>query len=144
MRERNPDSSRQLRRRRAAVLLAVAWLGAAACTAQQTALVAPLAIAPNDDSTYMLVEAIEIRAKNAAKTRLKAGTTWRRVGNIEQGDVYSTKDQVVVVNSYNVFEAYIVVSDAQIVGYYLPVEESFVQSEPVPIELTKQETSHEN
>ena len=85
----------------------------------------------DDSSVFVLDEAVSIKASNAKASALKAGTTWKQVGTIEQGVVYRTKDQVVIVNSFDVHEAYIVVRDARVVGYYLPVERAYIAVEPV-------------
>ncbi len=59
-------------------------------------------------------------------TKLKAGTRWDLAGHIPQGDVYRTGDQVVTVEGANIFEAMVVLRGTQLVGFYLPVEHSFV------------------
>jgi hypothetical protein len=86
-----------------------------------------------------LKESVTIKAYNATPSVLNAGTTWFEVGYINQGDVYRTKDQVVIVNSFDVHEAYIVVKDSTVVGYYLPIENTFIESEPMSINLSKME-----
>jgi hypothetical protein len=63
-------------------------------------------------------------------TRLKQGTTWHEVGQIAQGDVYTTRDQVVMVEASNLHEAQLVVADGKIVGFYLPVEHTFTAAQP--------------
>jgi hypothetical protein len=57
---------------------------------------------------------------------LKKGTTWQKIGRVTQGDVFRTRDQVVTVVASNEFEAQLVISNGQIVGFYLPVQHSFV------------------
>jgi len=91
-----------------------------------------------------LEESITIQASNAKPSTLHAGTKWETVGTINQGIVYRTKDQVVIVNSFDVHEGYIVVKDLQVIGYYLPVEKTFVESKPVTIKLSKIGTNNEN
>lgn len=56
---------------------------------------------------------------------LKQGTTWKHVGTITEGEVYRTDDQVLTVEASNIYEAYIVVLDGRLVGFYLPVEKAF-------------------
>jgi hypothetical protein len=68
---------------------------------------------------------------------LRAGTTWRKVGRITEGDVYETKDQVVTVDASNEHEAMLVVKDGMAVGFYLLVEHTFTAaSKPIPFEAT--------
>jgi len=109
-----------------------------ACSATQVRLATQLQ--PSSDSAlYVLEHSVKIQAANSNASTLKQGTQWAAVGSIEQGIVYRTKDQVVVVNSFDVHEGYIVVKDAQVVGYYLPVEKTFVETEPKAISLNKME-----
>lgn len=56
---------------------------------------------------------------------LKKGTTWRSLGRLPQGDVYTTSDQVLTVEASNIQEAYIVIESRKLVGFYLPVEKTF-------------------
>ena len=56
---------------------------------------------------------------------LKKGTKWRPVGHLPQGDVYTTSDQVLTVEASNIQEAYIVIEQSALVGFYLPVEKTF-------------------
>lgn len=57
---------------------------------------------------------------------LRKGTRWESVGTIAQGDVFRSKDQSLTVECSNVFEAYLVVREERLVGFYLPVERGFV------------------
>lgn len=86
----------------------------------------------------VLVDDVTMKAKRSRATNLKAGTRWSRIGSIEQGDVYNTKDQVVILNSFDVHEAAIVVDGDMIVGYFLKVEETFVEAEPVSVNLIRE------
>lgn len=60
---------------------------------------------------------------------LRHGSTWELVGTIPEGEVYKPKDQVLTVECSNVYEAYIVVQEDMLVGFYLPVEKGFVSME---------------
>ncbi len=113
-----------------------------ACSANQVRLQTEL-IPSSNSSLFELEEAISVKASNASATKLKAGTTWQEIGRIEHGVVFKTKDQVVIVNSFNVHEGYIVVNNAEVVGYYLPIEKTFIKSKPVSINLVKMEQNNE-
>lgn len=63
---------------------------------------------------------------------LKSGSRWECVGELPQGKVYKTKDQVLTVEGSNIFEANIVVADQKLIGYYLPVERSFSPLDDTP------------
>jgi hypothetical protein len=65
---------------------------------------------------------------------LPKGSGWLQVGSIAQGDVYRPRETVFSVEAINVHEAYLVLSGGKLVGYYLPVERTYV-SEPKPINI---------
>jgi hypothetical protein len=56
---------------------------------------------------------------------LRRGTRWRCVGRIPQGNIYTTRDQVLTVEASNIQEAYIVVDSRKLMGFYLPVERTW-------------------
>jgi len=107
------------------------------CAVQQAPTKSPISLVANPVARYVLEAPVNVKARNSATTRLKSGTTWSLVGTIEQGEVFQTKDQVVIVNSFNVHEAFIVIHENKVIGYYLPVEKTFVKSKPVNITLVK-------
>ncbi len=107
----------------------------AACSAKVIELSAPMSAVDASDIIYSIEESVTIDAPRAAPTVLRAGTTWRQIGTIEQGNVFDTSDQVVIVNSFNVQEAAIVTNNDRVVGYYLKVSGAFVAVDPTPIKL---------
>ena len=107
------------------------------CSARQIVLQSQLEATNDQDTIYILNEELSIQASNAKPTILLSGTTWTQVGSIDQGTVYRTKDQVVIVNSFNVHEGYIVINEENVTGYYLPIEKTFIEVKPVPIKLSK-------
>ncbi len=56
---------------------------------------------------------------------LRKGTKWEAVGKVAEGVVYRSRDQILTVECSNVFEAYLVVTEKSLVGFYLPVEKAF-------------------
>ncbi len=110
-----------------------------ACSATVVSLPEPIDETNLDKSRYRLVETLVIEAPRTADLRLRADTNWYHIGTISQGRVYDTKDQVIVVNSFNVYEAAIVVKDGMVIGYYPKVAKAFVAARPVPIQLVKVE-----
>jgi hypothetical protein len=67
---------------------------------------------------------------------LRSGTKWSYVGTLQYGDVFKTSDQVLTVEASNIHEAYIVVSSNRLVGFYLPVENSyFPLSESIELDI---------
>ncbi len=110
-----------------------------ACSTPQVNLSAVLSPVVSPGPVYVLESNTTVSAPRAKSTILKEGTRWQQVGTIEQGTVYHTTDQVVIVNSFNVHEGDIVISDNKVVGYYLTVEGTFVESTPTQINLVEEE-----
>lgn len=110
----------------------------AACSAQQVTVSAPLDETSKVDAIFVLAEEVTIKARKTKPTTLRARTKWARLGTIEQGDVLDTQDQVVIVNSFDVHEASIVVKEGLLVGYFLKVEQTFVAAEPVTINFIRE------
>ena len=76
------------------------------------------------------------KASPGYSRKLKQGTTWNYVGTVMYGDVYKTNDQILTVEGSNIYEAYIVVSNDKLVGFYLPAEESYSPlSKPKELQL---------
>lgn len=117
------------------LLLVIAFGSLSACSVKPVPLAAPITAVEVGEGQYQLLQSVTMEASHSAPTVLKAGTLWTRVGTIEHGNVFSTKDQVVIVNSFDVHEADIVAKDGSIVGYYLKVDGTFVETKPVPVQL---------
>jgi hypothetical protein len=56
---------------------------------------------------------------------LKAGSEWRRIGSIAQGDIYKARDAVFTLEGAHIHEASLVIADGNLTGFYLPVEHGF-------------------
>jgi hypothetical protein len=85
--------------------------------------------------SFALDRDIKATVGSGFPTRLKAGTRWVQVGQTEYGAVFATKDQILTVESSNMYEAQLVVADGAITGFYLPVEKTFVAVSPrIPIQ----------
>jgi hypothetical protein len=57
---------------------------------------------------------------------LREGTKWDLCGTIPEGQVYKSRDQVLTVECSHVHEAYLVVLNGFLTGFYLPVEKEVV------------------
>jgi hypothetical protein len=56
---------------------------------------------------------------------LRAGCRWTPVGTIAYGNVCKTEDQILTVEASSIYEAFIVISGNELVGFYLPVEDAY-------------------
>ena len=74
---------------------------------------------------WTLGQNVDVKLDTRYKRTLKAGTRWRCIGKIENGEVCETNDQILTVEGSNIYEAYIVVSEGYLVGFYLPGNQTF-------------------
>jgi hypothetical protein len=90
----------------------------------------------NAASGFRLMEPAKISIGTGFATQLNADTTWQEVGRIDAGTVFMTKDQVVTVEASNIHEARVVMAGEALVGFFLPVEKTFVSVIPsVPLKI---------
>jgi hypothetical protein len=67
---------------------------------------------------------------------IKKDTVWQQVGVISEGKVFKPLNQSFTVECSNIFEAYLVMDDTRLNGFFLPVQDGFVAlKNPVQIPL---------
>ncbi|MEO6364406.1 MAG: hypothetical protein ABIO71_14350 [Caldimonas sp.] len=70
-------------------------------------------------------DALDFRLPTGYSRTLPAASRWRRVGRLAQGEVYRPVDFVFSIEGRQVHEAYLVVAERRLVGFYLPGESTF-------------------
>lgn len=108
---------------RSIVLLMAGALSGCALPVRQMALSAPLA--PMSGQTFVLARDVNCSISTGYGRTLRAGTRWDLFGTIDRGEVYRSQDQLLTVEGFNVHEAYLVIKNESLVGFYLPVEKTF-------------------
>lgn len=109
------------------------WL--AAC-ATEVARVPVALTAAQSTTDYVVAVPIAVSSSSRYERRTPAGSRWRRVGRIEQGEVYQRIDDVFSIEGAHMHEAFLVVASGQIVGFYLPVEKAYSPAlSAVPIDI---------
>ena len=84
----------------------------------------------------VLARPATIRLGTGYERVLAAGSRWRFAGVVPQGSIYRAAQGVFTVEGANIHEAYLVVRDRNVVGFYLPVERAFSPlSDPVRLSL---------
>ncbi len=67
---------------------------------------------------------------------LAAKSVWSRVGRLPQGEVYRPVGTIFTIEGRQVHEAYLVIRDKTLVGFYLPGEQNYSPlSTAVPLDL---------
>lgn len=89
----------------------------------------PLTFTPAASAGYQslktMAQAANIVLDTGYNRSLRAGSQWIHVGTVSQGDVYKSYKDVFTLEGAHIHEAYLVISDGQLVGFYLPVERGY-------------------
>src|SRR5580658_5015503 len=72
-----------------------------------------------------LVTQLEFELDTGYVRTLKSGSQWTHIGRVSQGEVYKPFKDVFTLQGAQVHEAYLVVGNGKLVGFYLPVERGF-------------------
>ena len=74
---------------------------------------------------FKLKDEVKINLGTGYSRKLNKGTRWNYVSSISCGDIFKTNDQILTIEGSNIFEAFIVVSDDNLVGFFMPVEQTY-------------------
>lgn len=108
----------------AVACIAMASLGA--CAPMVSTAPVTLAIdSATGPSRIQLKTPAEIRLETGYTRKLATGSTWQRVGTLPQGAVYRPVGTIFTIEGRQVHEAYLVIADQRLVGFYLPGEQAF-------------------
>jgi hypothetical protein len=77
-----------------------------------------------------LAQNVVLKLSTGYSRRLASGSLWRPVGQVPQGLVLQSVGTVLTIEGRQVHEAYLVVSQNAVVGFYLPGESRFSPLEP--------------
>jgi hypothetical protein len=109
----------------ARLLAACALAASAGCAVTQTPATL-LAAAPSEaNAPRVLARPLDILFDTGYRRSLAAGSRWQRVGSIGQGAVYKPHLDVFTLEGAHIHEAYLVVDNDSLVGFYLPAERGF-------------------
>lgn len=120
----------------AAALAACAIL--AACAAEVVRHPSPFTAAPPATTarTLVLQTSVVLPLDTGRRRPLGAGTEFVEVGTLREGRVLKPLNATLTVVGRHHHEAYPVLQGARVVGFYLPVEQSFSPlSQPVELSL---------
>jgi hypothetical protein len=108
------------------VAIGAVALTLAACAAVQhsPARLEPLA-ASGQSASRVLAKKVDITLDTGYTRTLKAGSSWRAAGTVDQGDVYRPVGDVFTLEGANIHEAWLVVHNGTLVGFYLPAEHGY-------------------
>lgn len=120
------------------VLSLIAVVGCAAMVESRPTVLAPAAAA--DARTLVVREAADIALPTRYTRRLEAGSRWRLVGRLAEGEVWRPVDAVFTIEGRHVHEAHLVVAGRSLQGFYLAGESRYAPL-PTPVPLSLGESS---
>lgn len=117
------------------MLLAAAWL--AGCASEVVRQPVELSVAgPEAGRQYTLSGEVAFTLDSGYRRTLATGTEFAVAGRFAQGTVLRPTRTVLTVEGKHMHEAYAVLRDDRLVGFYLPVEKAFSPlSQPVAFPL---------
>lgn len=87
-----------------------------------------------------LLSPAQVKLDTGYSRELAAKSTWSQVGRLPQGDVYRPVGTVLTIEGRQVHEAYLVVRNKTLVGFYLPGEQNYSPlTTAVPLNLGESE-----
>jgi hypothetical protein len=91
---------------------------------------------PDVQKSFVIDESMKITEGTCYDRMLSKGMRWNLTGRIREGDIYKSSEQILTLECSNVHEAYLVIANDGIVGFYLPVEKGFVGlSKPIKMNI---------
>jgi hypothetical protein len=109
------------------IVVAAVALGLSACAPMIVSQPAELTAKASPSSTRAIRfnAPAEILAGFGSRRTIDAGSRWLYSGTLPQGAVYRPVDTVFTIQSRHAHEAYLVVKNNVLVGFFLPGESSF-------------------
>lgn len=97
------------------------------CASQVITEVTQLPVYQENQPEKYIQIAEEARVSSSAgySRVIMSGSKWEYVGLISRGNVYKPFGHIFTIEGYHIHEAYLVVSDKRLIGFYLPVENAF-------------------
>jgi hypothetical protein len=102
----------------------------AACAPEIVRSTIPFVQKTDSRETIQLTRSATIPNYSGTGTQVFIGTRWDYVGDVSYGKVYRSKDTVFFLRGANTHEAYLVIKDNKLLGFYLPGDKAWSPLEP--------------
>jgi hypothetical protein len=120
-------------RRRTWAIVAVAALVGACASEVRRHPVELIPAGPDTGTRYRSTAALEFRLATGYGRTIPADTEFAAIGRVAPGLVLKPVQTVLTIEGAHVHEAYAVLADGRLVGFYLPVERAYSPlTTPVP------------
>jgi len=100
-------------------------LSAGGCAVEQHSTQFSPLVVVEKSKLARLDKVVNIQLDTGYSRTLKPGSLWRDIGSVTQGEVFKPYHDVFTLEGTNVHEAYLVVANNTLKGFYLPVERTF-------------------
>ncbi len=87
------------------------------------------------DEMISITESKTILLSTGYNTSIIEGTDLKYIGDIPKGKVYKPIDSVLMIEGTNMYQAYLVLQNEQLIGFYLPASKEFSNSLTTPLKL---------
>lgn len=77
------------------------------------------------EKTIQITETLKVSSSAGYSRVIKSGSRWEYVGSISNGNVYKSANSIFTIEGSHVHEAYLVIENRKLAGFYLPVERAF-------------------
>lgn len=111
---------------RALLLASACGLALGACTSGMQIIGMTPVAAADPVHTIRLSRAVIAAGPEGNSVTLPAGSQWRRVGALPEGDVYRSASGPFTLQPRRQGEAYLVASSGRLLGFYLPSESAYL------------------
>jgi hypothetical protein len=91
--------------------------------------------AGTDRSRIELSDEALIQLSGGYSRVLPKGSVWELRGRVPEGAVYRRADGIFTIEGAHIHEAYLVLEGDRLVGFYLPFEQAYSPTRPVPLRL---------
>ncbi len=120
----------------------LAVLGATGCASEVVRFPAELSGSESGATSYVVAKPADLVLDSGYQRRIESGTELVPFGSVRQGQVLRPTNAVLTVEGTHVHEAYLVVAEGRLVGFYLPFEKAFSPlTRAVHLSIEKREAS---
>jgi len=114
-------------KRTSALLAVMACFALSSCAPMVTTAPAKIDLPAQSQAARQIrvLKAAQVTLDTGYQREIALNSIWRYAGNVPQGQVFRPVQTIFTIEGRQVHEAYLVISDATLVGFYLPGESNY-------------------
>lgn len=114
----------------AAILVSVLLLTGCASEIKKESVILTDTGSDNPLSMIQFSRDVTIKLPTRYTRKIYKNTKWRRVGSVSSGHVYQPVNCIFTIEGAHIREAWLVIKDGYLTGFYLPGENAFTELSP--------------